>query len=107
MLQQLPQEVISAWNEREGPLVVTTVDVSGVPNTVYASIVKMAADGRISVADNYFDKTLSNIRNGCVIAILFITKNRKAYQIKGRFDYHCAGPLYDEMLTSTGEAPHA
>ncbi|MBN1308139.1 MAG: pyridoxamine 5'-phosphate oxidase family protein [Chitinispirillaceae bacterium] len=99
MSKKLPQEVISAWNDREGPLVATTVDAAGVPNSIYASIVNITADGRIAVADNYFNKTAANISHGGQAAILFITKGRKSYQIKGRFEYRSAGPLYEEMLT--------
>ena len=95
----LPEEVASAWLEREGPLVLTTVDDNGMPNAIYAGIAKMIADGRIAVADNYFYKTIANIHNKCTASILFITKNRKSYQIKGRIDYHSEGPLYEEMLT--------
>ena len=98
MVQHLSPEVIEGWSEREGPVVVTTVDAEGVPNSIYASIVHLSADGRISVADNYFDKTAANIARGTPVAVLFITKNKKAYQIKGQFDYHTDGPLYEEML---------
>ena len=99
MERKLPPEVVEAWNGREGPVVVTTVDSRGMPNSIYASIVRMSADGRISVADNYFDKTLANIRLGTSASVLFITGNRKAYQIKGSLEYHEAGPLYAEMLS--------
>jgi uncharacterized protein len=98
MVQRLPSEVVAGWSEREGPVVVTTVDAGGVPNSIYASIVHLSADGRISIADNYFDKTAENIAGGTPVAVLFITRNKKAYQIKGTFDYHTGGPLYQEML---------
>ncbi|MBN1574928.1 MAG: pyridoxamine 5'-phosphate oxidase family protein [Chitinispirillaceae bacterium] len=103
MIRQLPQEVVSAWKNREGPLVLTTVDDAGAPNSIYATIVHMTADGRISIADNYLHKTASNIKNGGTAAILFITISRKAYQIKGPLEYYNAGPLYEEMLTWADE----
>jgi predicted pyridoxine 5'-phosphate oxidase superfamily flavin-nucleotide-binding protein len=95
---KLPDEVIAAWKDREGPVVLTTVNSEGVPNSIYASIVSMMADGRIAVADNYFDKTIANIRAGRKAGILFITKKFKSYQIKGGIEYCSKGPLYDEML---------
>ena len=98
MTRQLPEEVIDAWNERKEPLVVTTVDRNGLPNSIYASIVHLASDGRIAVADNYFDKTAANITCGTSAVFLFITPGNKAYQIKGRLDYHKSGPLFDEMI---------
>jgi predicted pyridoxine 5'-phosphate oxidase superfamily flavin-nucleotide-binding protein len=99
MIEMLPEEVASAWLEREGPLVLTTVDDNGMPNAIYIGVAKMITDGRLAVADNYFYKTIANIRSKCKASILFITKNRKSYQIKGRIDYHSEGPLYEEMLT--------
>lgn len=100
MTKKLPDEVIHAWEEREGPLVLITVSKDGIPNAIYASIVKILADGRIAVADNYFDKTKRNIKeDNCQASALFIAKGHKSYQIKGSIEYHTQGPLYDEMLT--------
>jgi len=100
MARKLPNEVLNAWQEREGPLVLITMSKDGTPNAIYASIVKIIADGRIAVADNYFDKTKSNIDagNGKTSA-LFIAKGHKSYQIKGSVEYHTQGPLYEEMFT--------
>jgi uncharacterized protein len=91
--------VLAAWKEREGPVVLVTVDGERIPNAIYASIAHVLSDGRLAVADNYFEKTKSNIENGTKASLLFITKNRKAYQIKGAIDYFAGGPLYEEMLT--------
>lgn len=100
MTKKLPAEVINAWQEREGPLVLVTVSSNGIPNAIYASIVKILADGRIAVADNYFDKTKSNIDAGnCRASALFIAKGHKSYQVKGTVEYHTQGPLFEEMLT--------
>jgi predicted pyridoxine 5'-phosphate oxidase superfamily flavin-nucleotide-binding protein len=98
MIEQLPGEVVKAWEEREGPVVLATVDGNGKPNAIYATIVKRMADGRLAVADNFFDKTLANIRAGSRASILFITNARKSYQVKGSIEYCTQGPLYEEML---------
>ena len=105
MIKQLPPDVIHAWTDREGPVVLATVDSSGMPNAIYASIVNRMADGRLAVADNYFDKTAANIRKGSKAGILFITKSSKSYQVKGSIEYCTEGPLYDEML-SWADARH-
>jgi uncharacterized protein len=94
----LPQEVITAWNDREGPVVLTTVDAEGTPNSIYASIAHLTSDGCLAVCDNYFYKTKANIDAQTRACLLFITKDRMAYQIKGTIDYRISGPLYDEML---------
>jgi hypothetical protein len=54
--------VAKAWNNREGPAVLATVDASKKPNAIYVG------EGFI-VADNYFCKTLANIENGAPGAI--------------------------------------
>jgi predicted pyridoxine 5'-phosphate oxidase superfamily flavin-nucleotide-binding protein len=96
---KLPEEVIMAWKDREGPVVLTTVSPSGLPNAIYASIVNTITDGRLAVVNNYFDKTIVNINSGSKASLLFITKGGKAYQVKGTIEYCTNGPLYNEMLT--------
>lgn len=40
-MANLPQSVRSAWDEREGPIVFSTVDHKGVPNAIYATCVNL------------------------------------------------------------------
>lgn len=99
MLEQLPEEILAAWNDREGPVVLSTVDACGTPNSIYAGIAHLTTDGRLAVCDNYFNKTKKNIDAGTKACLLFLAKNRKSYQVKGTIDYHISGQLYDEMLS--------
>jgi hypothetical protein len=87
----LPEEVIEAWQEKDGPVVLTTVDDSGVPNAIYATCVSRYDDETFIVADNYFDKTRKNIALGGVGSLLFLTRERKSYQIKGNIEYCTEG----------------
>ncbi len=93
----LPPEVLAAWNERKDPVIFTTVDANGLPNAIYATCVRMHGDDTLVIADNYFDKTRRNFEAGCKGSILFITKDNKAYQVKGRLEYHRSGVIFDEM----------
>jgi len=86
-----------AWDRHEGPIVLSTADKQGVPNAIYATNAKLLDDGRLVVADNYFDKTRSNIKNGSKGAVLFITMEKKSYQAKGEIEYLTEGPIYEEM----------
>ena len=86
-----------AWDRHEGPVVLTTVDENEMPNAIYVTFVKYLDDGRIVVADNYFNKTRSNIRRGSKGSVLFLTKERKSYQAKGGIEYLTDGPIYDDM----------
>lgn len=93
----LPEIVNQAWEQREGPVVLTTVDSAGVPNAIYATCVRKASADTLVVADNFFNKTRTNILAGSPASLLFITKEGKAYQVKGRIEYHTEGPVFDAM----------
>jgi len=98
-MASLPETVRQAWENREGPAVLTTVSDSGVPNSIYVTCVAAFGDDRLVVADNYFDKTRRNILADCKGSILFLAKGGKAYQIKGCLEYHKQGQVFDHMKT--------
>ncbi len=88
----------TAWENREGPAVMTTVAANGTPNSIYVGEIRLEPEIGFIVADNYFDKTRKNIEDGSGGAILFIAKDGKAYQAKGAIEYHKSGVVYDKML---------
>jgi len=94
---KLPEEVIRAWEDREGPIILTTVNNEGVPNAIYASCVSMYDDEILIVADNYFNKTKENILNECKAAVLFMNKDQESFQIKGDIGYFIEGKYYEDM----------
>jgi len=96
-MAMLPEIVLKAWESRTAPIVFTTVDTNGIPNSIYASCAWIFDSQTIIVADNYFDKTLKNIQNGSKGSILFITEEKKSYQIKGSIEYHKSGKIFDKM----------
>jgi len=93
----LPELVIKAWDDRQGPIVLTTVGEDGLPNSIYASCVSLYGGDTAVVADNYFDKTKKNILAGSRGTLLFITKENKSFQLKGSFEYLTSGKIYDDM----------
>lgn len=96
-MKRLPEEVSKAWEKREGPAIFTTVNKEGLPNSIYVTCISKYDDKTIIVADNYFDKTRRNIFSKSPGAILFITGDKKSYQIKGSIKYHTEGRLFDDM----------
>ncbi len=94
---KIPAMVKEAWEHREGPVVLATVDPDGTPNIIYATCVGRFDDECLVVADNYFDKTRRNLKAGTRGALLFMTTDKKAYQVKGRLEYHDHGPVFDHM----------
>jgi len=93
----LPEEVSIAWENRKGPIILSTVNKQGIPNSIYATCVSKYSADTLVVANNYFSKTLENIQGGSKGSILFITKEDKSYQVKGRIEYHKDGPVFDDM----------
>ena len=95
----LPEIVSQAWDRRHGPIVLATVDSMGGPNIIYATCVRRYGEDKIVIADNYFSKTQANILAGSKGALLLITDDHKAYQIKGAFEYLTSGEIFDDMKT--------
>ena len=93
----LPEVVREAWENREGPIVLATADAGGNLNAIYATCVHRAGDDMLIVADNFFNKTRANILAGSRGSLLFITKEGKSYQVKGRIEYHTEGEVFDAM----------
>ncbi|MCK5836515.1 MAG: pyridoxamine 5'-phosphate oxidase family protein [Desulfobacula sp.] len=93
----LPEEVSRAWESHEGPIILSTVTIEGIPNSIYATCVSKYSEDTLVVANNFFSKTLENIMAGSKGSILFITKEGKSYQVKGRIEYHKDGPVFEDM----------
>lgn len=93
----LPEKVSKAWEDREGPVILTTVNVDGIPNAIYTSCVSVYSEDTIVIANNKLSKTLENILSGSRGSILFITTEGKSFQIKGSIEYHKEGTLFDNM----------
>ena len=101
----LPEAVSKAWDDRRGPIILTTVDSDGSPNAIYASCVKKFSEDKLVVADNFFHKTRANLKAGSPGSILLITEEGKAYQVKGTISYMTQGEAYDDMKSWNGERP--
>ena len=93
-MAQLPDTASKAWDARQGAVVLTTVDANGVPNAIYATCVKKFSEDKLVVADNYFCKTRANILGGSTGSMLYITEDKKAFQVKGSIDYLTEGEIF-------------
>lgn len=93
----LPEGVSKAWDDRNGPIILSTVDQDGQPNVIYATCVRKFSEDTLVIANNYFNKTQQNILAGSKGAILFITNDGKAFQIKGTIEYHTSGKIFEDM----------
>ena len=96
-MAKLPEIAIQAWENHEGPFVLTTVDSNGMPNSIYVTCVKKISNEQIVVADNKMHKTRANILAGSPVSLLYINKEKKAFQLKGSLAYQTSGKIFDEM----------
>ncbi len=85
------------WEDRNGPVVFTTVSKNSVPNSIYTTCVSMEDDSTILIADNYFDKTERNLEETDKESILFITNSSKSIQFKGKTEYETTGQYFDKI----------
>lgn len=96
-MKTLPESVLKAWEEREPVAVLTTVAPDGTPNAIYVGVVGRFDDSTFFVANNYLHKTKDNILAGSKASLLFLTKEKNAFQIKGSIELQDSGPVFDEM----------
>ena len=96
-MSKLPDIICSAWEGREGPTVFATADKNGDPNTIYVTSIKLLEEGKVVIANNFFQKTRANIASDSKGAVLFITKEGKSYQLKGSLEYFESGAIYEDM----------
>jgi uncharacterized protein len=89
--------VVKAWDNREGPAVLTTMDPGKTPNVIYVNEIRYVPREGFIVADNFFCKTRANIQHGTKGAILFLTKEGKSFQVKGPMTYHTEGSIFENM----------
>jgi len=93
----LPEKVSKAWDDKDGPVIFSTVDEDGMPNAIYVTCVAKYGEEMLLVADNFFDKTRKNIFSGSKGSMLFITSEGKSYQVKGSIEYHKEGDIFEDM----------
>lgn len=93
----VPDEAMKAWDDRQGPVVLSTTNPAGIPNSIYVTCVKRISSEKIVIADNKLHKTRENIKAGSKVSLLYITPEKKAYQLKGTVEYLTSGEIYDDM----------
>jgi len=96
-VKNLPEKVSKAWDLRKDAVVFSTVDINGMPNSIYVTCVSKYNESVIAIADNYFNKTRKNILAGSMACILFITPEGTSFQLKGTIKYHKSGEIFDDM----------
>lgn len=96
-MNALPEAVLEAWDDREPIVVLSTVNQDGVPNVIYVGVVGHYDECTFFIANNYFCKTAQNIEHSGKASLLFLTHEKKSFQLKGTIELQKSGPVYDAM----------
>lgn len=91
---KMPQKVKDIFNN-EPVHQLATSSRAGVPNVCSVGAKYLLDDETIIIVDNYFKKTLANILENPVVAIL-VRSGKESFQIKGRCRYVTSGPVYEQ-----------
>ncbi len=80
---------------KQGTFVLATADLRGVPNAVPVGAVKILDDQTILVSDQYFQKTLENLKENPRVALSFWEMG-EGFQVKGEATIYTEGKIYEE-----------
>ena len=95
-MAKLPEAVKKAIDKQD-VFPIATCSSEGVSNVVYVAYLKTIDDETVLIADNYFDKTRSNILSNPKMAFVVRDKDKGSFQIKGNVERLTAGPIFEEM----------
>ena len=98
----MEEEKMASLNERmkeifakQGIFVLGTADLNGTPNAVPVGALKILDDETILISDQYFQKTLKNLKENPKVALSFWELG-EGYQIKGEAKIHTEGKVFEE-----------
>lgn len=77
-------------------VVLSTATGDGIPNAVPVSAKKILDEETIIISDQYFGKTLANIKINPRVSVMY-WKGLEGYQLKGTIKIETSGPVYEEV----------
>lgn len=94
---RIPTDIQEVMNE-DRAFVFATASKSAIPNINVIGIKQIEDDETVLLADNYFNKTLANLKVNSEAAILTKNAEKKLwYQLKGTCQYINEGPRYEKF----------
>jgi uncharacterized protein len=94
---KIPQDIQKVMNEDKA-FAFATANEEGIPNINMIGMKKIEDDETVLLADNYFDKTLANLKENFDAAFLTSKAEENLwYQLKGTCQYLNEGPKYEEF----------
>ena len=86
---------MKALFEKVPAVVVSTASTDGIPNAVPVGSKKIIDDHILLFSDQFFNKTLANIKANPHVAVTF-WEEQEGYQLKGRVSIETTGTRYEE-----------
>jgi predicted pyridoxine 5'-phosphate oxidase superfamily flavin-nucleotide-binding protein len=80
---------------KQQDVVLATASKEGIPNVVVVGAKKIIDDETILISDQYFDKTLANMKENPQAAVT-VWEKTEGYQIKGTVTIETLGPRFEE-----------
>lgn len=94
---KIPPDIQKIMNEDKA-FTFATASKSAVPNINVIGMKQIDNDETVLLADNYFNKTLANLKENTEAAILTKNTEKKLwYQLKGTCQYVNEGPEYEKF----------
>lgn len=88
-------ERVKEMFQKQRDVVLATASKEGIPNVVVVGAKKIIDDETILISDQYFDKTLANIKENPRVAVT-VWEKAEGYQIKGTVTIERSGPRFEE-----------
>lgn len=82
---------------KQQDVVLATASKEGMPNVVVVGAKKIIDDETILISDQYFDKTLANMKENPRAAVT-VWEKTEGYQIKGTVTIETSGPRFEETV---------
>lgn len=100
-MAKMPQEVQESFNKADA-VVFATADAEGQPNACIVGMKMIIDDETLYMSDQFFKKTLANIKENPKVAIVYWGKDG-AYNIHGSATYVNEGPEFEALAKKVNE----
>ena len=94
VMAKMDDRVKEIFQKRQN-VVLATASKEGIPNVVVVGAKKIINDETILISDQYFDKTLANMKENPQAAVT-VWDETEGYQIKGTATIETSGPRFEE-----------
>ena len=101
-------EKIRTMFENQPIVAMATASTNGIPNVVPIGAKKVLDDETILISDQYFNKTLANLKENPQVSLMFWdAQDHDSYQIKGTITLETSGEIFEQTAAWIDEIAKA